>query len=192
MAATVNVQEGNGASVSWTTKTAIRFCTKDENNPLLTYPIPIPSSSFNYSYWKSIVLDLSGSFTKINNVRFYSDGSIGWNFGTGGGLFVGKRDSGDNGCPTANYQQSAGTEGTTGYEMGNATNGHAYYKGQSTPKVNVNSYTSGSPLTVDSSDHTSAEKTKHVVLQVKVDTQANGASQGSQAAENLTFLYDEI
>jgi hypothetical protein len=189
MAATVNVQEGNGASVSWTTKTSVRFCTSDNNDPGTTYPTPIPSADFNYSYWKSICLALSGSFTKINNVKVYCDGTIGFACGTSGGVFVGLRDSGDNGCPAASYQQSAGSEGVTGYDIGDAGNGHAYYKGQSTPKALLSGYTSGAPLTVDTGDHTSAEVTKHIVLQWKI---ATDATRGLQSAETITWLYDEI
>lgn len=189
MAATVVVKEGNGAGPTWTTKTAVRFCTADSHEPGTDNPIPIPEADNAYSYWKSIALDLSGVFTKINNVRFYSDGTIGWNCGTGGGLFVGQRDAGDHGCPTASYDQATGTEGTTGHEMKDATNGHAYYKAQTAAIKDVATCTSGSPITVDSGDHTSAEKTKHVVLQVKV---ATDATQGEQTDETLTFKYDEI
>lgn len=189
MAATVAVKEANGAGPTWTTKTAIRFCTADAHDPGTDNPIPIPESDFNYSYWKSICLALSDSFTKINNVRFYCDGAIGWNCGTSGGLFVGQRDAGDHGAADGDYEQSAGTEGTTGKEIKDAVNGHDYYKGQTAAVKDVATCTSGSPITVDSGDHTSAERTKHVVLQVKV---ADDATQGEQTDETLTFKYDEI
>ena len=189
MAATVDVQEGNGAGPDWTTKTAIRFCTADNHNPGSDNPIPIPESGFNYSFWKSICLALSGTFTTINNIRFYSDGAIGWNVGTEGELRVGVRDSGDNGCPDGSYDQATGTVGETGHDMEDATNGHAYYKGQTTKSASVADYTSGSPLTVDTTDHTTPERTNHVVLQVKLD---DDATQGEQTDETLTFKYDEV
>jgi len=189
MVATVNVQRMTGSGPTYTTVTTARLRTDDANTADTTNPIPIPTSGFKYSYWASICLDLSGTFTKINNVRHYSDGAIGWNYGTNGQLRRGNRDSGDKGCPVANYQQASGTEGDTGYSIEDATNGHAYYKSQTTPTANVASDTSGSPATIDSGDHTTAEKTKHVVLQVKVDTDA---TQGTQSAETLTFKYDEI
>jgi len=191
MVATVNVQRITGPSGSkvYTTVTSVRLRTDDANTADTTNPIPIPSSSFKYSYWASICLDLSGTFTKINNVRHYSDGTIGWTFGTGGELRRGNRDTGDKGCPDASYQQAAGAVGDTGYSIEDATNGHAYFNGQTTKTVNIQNDVVGSPATIDSGDHTTPEKTKHVVLQVKV---ASDATQGTQTAETLTFKYDEI
>jgi hypothetical protein len=176
MVATVKVQQITGPSGSKTYSditASTRLQTKDQFAPSDTnYPIPIPSSGFKYSYWASICLDLGGTFAKINNVKFWSDGSIGWTFGTGGELRRGKRDSGDQCCPDASYQQAAGTEGDTGYPIEDATNGHAYYKGQGTPTQNVNNDTSGSKCQVDTTDYTSAGKTKHIVLQVKIASDA--------------------
>ena len=164
--------------------------TKDQFAPTDTdYPIPIPTSGFKYSYWVSICLDLTGTFTKINNVRFYSDGAIGWNFGTGGELRRGNRDSGDHWCPDASYEQALGTEGDTGYTIEDVTNGHDYYNAQIAKTANVASDTEASPALIDSIDHTAVGKTKAVVLQCKV---ANDAVQGEQADETLSFKYDEI
>lgn len=189
MAATVDVQELNGSGKTATTITTARFCTSDAYNPGTNYPIPIPSSSYNYSYWKSHCLALSGTFTKINNVKWYTDGAISWSLGTNGEVRVGVRDSGDHGCPDASYQQATGTQGTTGNDIADATNGHSYYKSQTTKTAVVTGYTSGSPLTVDTGDHTTAERTKHVVLQVKV---ASDAEQGAKDAVTFTFKYDEV
>ena len=191
MVATVNVQRitGPAGSKTYTTVTAVRLRTDDANTADTSNPIPIPSSGYNYSYWASICLDLSGTFTQISNIRHYSDGSIGWTFGTGGELRRGNRDSGDHGCPDASYQQASGTAGTTGYAIEDATNGHAYYNTQTTKTANVANDTSGSPAIIDSSTYTAAGKTKHIVLQVKV---ASDATQGTQSAETLSFKYDEI
>jgi len=191
MVATVNVQRitGPAGSKTYTNVTAVRLRTDDANTADATNPIPIPTSGYNYSYWASICLDISGTFTQISNIRHYSDGSIGWTFGTGGELRRGNRDSGDVGCPDASYQQASGTPGTTGYAIEDATNGHAYYKTQTTPTKNIANDTSSNPAVVDSSTYTAAGKTKHIVLQVKV---ASDATQGTQSAEVLTFIYDEI
>jgi len=189
MVATVEVQEGNGDPVTWTTITSARLCTSDTYNPGTNYPIPIPTSGFNYSYWKHIRLYFSGTFTQISNIRFYSDGSIDWTFGTNGELRRGNRDTAPHGCPEANYQQATGTEGTTGYAIEDTTNGHAYYNGQTTPTANVANDTSASPALIDDNTYTAAGGSYAVVLQVKVDTDA---TQGQQSAETLTFLYDEI
>ncbi|MCW4016817.1 MAG: hypothetical protein NWF06_10640 [Candidatus Bathyarchaeota archaeon] len=196
MVATVNVQQtvggSDGSPASYNNVTAsTRLQTKDQFAPADTsYPISIPSSDFNYSYWIHVCLDLSGTFTQINNVRFCSDGAIGWNFGTGGELRRGNRDSGDHGCAMpSEYEVATGTEADTGDSIEDATNGHSYYNSQTTPTADVASDTEGSPAIIDSTDHTSAEKTKAVVLQCKV---ANDAVQGEQADETLSFKYDEI
>lgn len=193
MVATVVVKEMNGSPVVYTTvdngSNKARYKTKDEVASDLNYPCVIPTSSYNYSFWKSHCLDISGTFTRVNNVRWYTDGTIGWTFGTGGGVFVGQRDAGDHGCPVANYQQATGVEGTTGHEIKDPTNGHAYYKGQTAPLANAQTFTSVSPCTIDTGNHDVAEKTKAVVTQLKLDTDA---IQGVQPAETFTFMYDEI
>jgi len=155
--------------------TSTRLQTKDQFAPNDTsYPIPIPTSGYNYSYWIHAYLKITGgTFTKINNIKFWSDGAIGWNFGTNGELRIGNRDSGDIGCPMdTEYDLATGTEGTTGDSIEDGTNGHDYYNGQTTPTKNVEDWTSSSKATVDSTDHTTAEKCKAAVLQVKVASDA--------------------
>jgi hypothetical protein len=194
MVATVNVEEGNGASPTWTVITQGRYCTRDSYNPGLNDPCVVPTSSFNYSYWKSHRIAFSGTFTQINNIRWYTGGTIktDWALGTGGKLLVGIKSTGDNGCPTGSYDQAAGTQGTTGYDMDDTTNGHTYYKtgtsNHSAP-ADADTYVSGSPLTVDSNTYTSADASYHVVTQVKIFTDA---TQGDKANTTLTFRYDEI
>ncbi len=196
MVATVNVQQAVGGSDGSpgsynNIATNTRLQTKDQFAPADTsHPIPIPTSGFKYSYWIHICLDLNGTFTKINNIRFYSDGTLGWNFGTGGELRRGNRDSGDQGCPMpTEYDLATGTEGDTGHSIEDGPNGHGYYNAQSTPTASVAGDTEASQALIDSTDHTSAEKTKAVVLQCRV---ANDAVQGEQADETLSFKYDEI
>ena len=191
MAATVDVQEGNGSAVTWTTITSARFCTTDSYNPGTNYPCVIPTSGYNYSYWKHHCLNLSGTFTQISNIRFRCDGSIDWTLGTYGELRVGYRGTNGepHGCPEANYNMATGTEGTTGHSIEDPTNGHSYYNGESPATRNIENFVSGSELTVDNNTYTSAGRTYSVVLQVKIDTDA---TQGEQADEVLTWLYDEI
>jgi len=201
MAATVKVYQlckgadgGAGAEENEIT-TSTRLQTKDQFVPTDTsFPIPIPTSGFKYSYWIHVYLKITvAPSVKINNIRFYSDGAIGWNFGTGGELRRGNRDTGDIGCPMdSEYDVATGTEGDTGHTIEDGTNGHDYYNAQTIKTKNVKDDTVGSPATVDSSDHTTTGKCKAVVLQVKVDTAANGAVQGEQTDETLTFKYDEI
>ena len=106
MAATMSVQELNGAGPTATTVTTIRFCTTDAYAPALTYPIPIPTSGFNYSYWKTINLAITNIGTKINNVRFYCDGTIGFAYGSGGLLRIGIKSTGDNGITSRQLSYS--------------------------------------------------------------------------------------
>lgn len=197
MVATVGVYQATGGSDGSPADeneitTSTRLQTKDQFAPTdTTYPIPIPTADFNYSYWTHIYLKITvAPSVKINNIRFYSDGAIGWNYGTGGELRRGNRDSGDHGCPMdTEYDVATGTEGTTGHSIEDGSNGHGYYNAQTAKTADVASDTEGSPATIDSTDHTTTGKCKAVVLQVKVDTDA---VQGEQTDETLSFKYDEI
>ena len=197
MVAIVGVYQANGGSdgapsIENEITSSTRLQTKDQFDPNDTsYPIPIPTSGYNYSYWIHVYLKITGgTFTKINNVKFWSDGSISWTFGTDGELRVGNRDSGDIGCPMdTEYDVATGTEGTTGDAIEDAANGHDYYNGQTTPTRSVTYWTSSNKATVDSTDHTTTGKCKAVVLQVRV---SSDATQGEQPDETLYFSYDEI
>lgn len=200
MVATVGVYQATGGTdgtpgAENEIATSTRLQTKDQFViDDTSYPIPIPTSDFNYSYWIHVYLKITGgTFTKINNIKFWSDGTIGWDFGTGGELRVGNRDTGDIGCPMdTEYDLATGTEGTTGDTIEHATNGHGYYLGQTTKTKDVEDWPPGTKAIVDSTDHEAQGKCKAVVLQVKVDTAANGAVQGEQTDETLYFSYDEI
>jgi hypothetical protein len=206
MAATVVVQEVTGAKGSKTFTTIsnrVRLFTADQatdqGTPQITYPVPIHASgvgNFYYSYWKHVCLGITGTFTKIDNIRHYSDGAIGWNYGTGGQLRRGNRDSGDIGVGvdtdnshSDDYEQAAGTQGTTGYTIENVSNGHDFYNTQTTPTANIASDLVGAPAVIDSAGETAAGKSKAVLLQVKVD---GDATSGVQTAETLTWKYDII
>jgi hypothetical protein len=203
MAATIVVQEITGAAGSMTFTTItnrVRLFTADQatsqSTAQITYPVPIPTSGYNYSYWKHVCLDISGSFTKVDNIRHYSDGAIGWHYGSGGCLYMGNLDSGQVGCGvdennshTNNYVQATGTAGTTG---DNLANNHTFYSGQTTKTVNLSLTNAASPANVDFTGETTAGKSLAIALQVKVDTAANGATSGVQTAETMTWKYDVI
>ena len=196
MVATVTVHEWNGAGAppDSTEISAARLCTKDMYNPVATYPCVIPASGLYYSYWKHICLNLAGSFTTINNVRIYTDGAEAWTLGTDGKIIIGQKDDGDDGddghgCPIGDYEQSAGTEGTTGYELKDGSNGHDYYKSETDPVLDLFGFSSGSTCLVDNTDHSSAEDTKAAVIQAVID---DDATQDTMTAETITFVYDEI
>lgn len=189
--ATVEVKQLTGIGPTATAVTTPRLSTSDSAAPGSANPIPIAASGLRRSYWMSLQLTITAinQATLLNNHKFYSDGTIGWALGTDGKLVIGLRDSGDDGCPAASYDQASGTEGTTGDDMADATDGHAYYKGQTTPTGLVSACTSASPLTVDSGDHTAAEAFKHCVLQAVVD---DDAVRGAKTAESLSFQWDEV
>ena len=185
---------GTNGSPSWTALpggggTSFRFHTSTSVSEDLTNPIPIPDAGFNYSFWVSITLHIAGTYTQINNIRHYSDGTIGWNLGTGGQLSCGNDDdgSGGKGISDANYRVPTGTQGTSGDEV--VANHPTVDIAQ-----NIESFTAGSPLTVDTTNYGPNQdvRTKHIVLQPKVDTLANGALQGVTGSESLTWIADEI
>ena len=199
MAATVTIRQAYGGSdgspgseSSDLTSASTRLQTQDTFAPTdETSPIPIPTSGFKYSYWIHVYLKIeTAPSVKINNIRHYSDGTIGWNYGTSGELRRGNRDAGDKGCPMdTEYDLATGTPQDTGDEIENVTTGHGYYNAQTTKTANIASDTVGSPATIDSTDHTTTGKSKAIVMQVKVDTDA---SPGEQTDEPLTWKYDEI
>jgi len=191
MAATATVQEGNGAGPTWTDYTVpFRFCTTDDDAPGSNYPCIIPSSGFNYSYWKNHRLKFVGITGSVTNVKWYCTGNPSWGLGTSGEVRIGTRDSGDGGCPTGSYDQASGTEYTTGDDLEAQ---HSYYSGQTNKSDPVGTYLTGSRFPV----HTAAitgdpDYTNHVVLQVKIDTAGNGASAGEKSDVTFTFAYDEV
>jgi hypothetical protein len=175
----------------------LRLQLQDAFSPSdITHPIPIPTAGYNYSFWAHVYLKITvAPSTSITNIRIYSDGAISWNNAI---LHCGKRDSGDNGCPmggqsgTTQYQQSVIDAGNadSGYAIGRTTYGHAYYRTQGTPIVDIAGYTSGAPLTLDNTNtYTTTGVTKSAALQVQVPT---NAVQGAQSSETLTFMYNEI
>jgi len=190
MAATVAVEFWNGGSAGSPSKTeddSLRFRSDDAFGTRdATNPCVIPSSGTNYSYWGHVALAISGSYTQIDNVRHYSDGTIPWTLGTGGGVFRGNKDTGDNGVADGSYEKAGGVSGTTGSEL---AADYTWYSGEGTSIANVTSDTSGSPATIDTSTITGDDSSKAIVLQAVI---FNDATQGAQAAETLTWLYDEI
>lgn len=194
MAATMDIYFDNGGSdtsPALNTDTDplgppnIRFKTADDATIDTANPIPVPAAGTNYSFWKQMYLfcaDPDGN--TIDNVKFYSDGAIG--FGTGITLMVGDETPTKNSGSDAGYEVATGTPGTTGNEMVAA---HAGLTGS----TDAASLTSGSPLTVSISEagsviNLASETSDYVILQVNV---ATTASAGLTSSETLTFQYDE-
>lgn len=174
MAATLSIKEANGATPTNSTITNARFCTEDSSNPGTSNPMVKPDAGNNYSYWKHIFLNADTSPSSIiNNVKFYTDGTIGW---TGVTLNVSE---------VTNYDQATGTEGTTGDE---ASANHL-----DTPTmVDASTYTSASPLSITGSINnpdTGKINTGYLLMQATVDT---GAGAGALNTETMTYRYDEV
>lgn len=151
-------------------------------------PVVIPGAGFGYSFYKHICLSIDGgAFSQVDNVQMWCDGTIGWTLGTGGLLLVGTRDAGDHGCPEASYDQAQG-DGTYGYAIDVAVNGHPYYNAQTIGVQDIENFHSGAKMAVDTGAHTIAENTKGFVVQAKVDTDA---TQGEQTDETIQISYDE-
>ena len=162
----------------------IRFKTADDAVIDANNPIPIPAGADNRSFWKHIFLQATGgTFTQIDNVQFYTDGT---GFGTGITVNVGNETPTKNSASTAGYDQATGTVGTTGDELTT----HSIV----TAKTDAFSFTSGTPKAVSISEagaiiDASGETTNYIVCQMDV---ANTASPGDLADETWTFQYDEI
>ena len=176
MAATVYIYEYYGAGPSTQNVTSVntRFMTSDGYSASdTTYPLVKPEpAGTNYSYWKHFALyaNTSPSGT-INNVKWYTDGTISW---TGITVKAGT---------VATYDQATGTQGTTGDE---ANSGHS----QTPTMTTATTYTSASPLSVTGSisNPSTGIITNYVVLQAWV---ADTAVAGTVATETVTWRYDE-
>jgi hypothetical protein len=187
---TVNVEFWSGGSAGSPTKTnasTYRYRTDDDPDTIdNTNPCVIPDSGLNYSFWRHIALNWSGTYDEISNFRLYTDGTLFSGLGTDGEVQRGNRDSGDQGCPEASYEPATGTVGTTGDDL--AAN-HPYYSGQTTSVANLANATSGSPITIDSSTYTTDGSSYALVDQVVIDTDA---SSGTKSSETYTWQFDVI
>jgi len=185
----VFVETGPNATPVETDTTAlgppnIRFKTADDSTIDANNPIPIPASGTKRSFWKHIFLKaISGSFTQIDNVKFFTDGT---GFGTGIVVNVGDETPTKNSGSTAGYDQATGTVGDDGDELTTHTN--------ITTKTDAFTFNSTTPKTVSISESgaiidATGETTNYVVGQMDV---ASTAGPGDLPNETWTFQYDEI
>lgn len=161
----------------------LRFKDADNNTVDSNDPIPIPGAGTYYSRWKHIFLYCSAinDATQIDNVKFYTSGSLNW--GTGVDVQVGNQTPTHNSGSTAGYDESD----TDNQEL---VANHANI----TTKANVNTKTSGSPLSVSISEASNiidatGESSDYIVLQMDV---GSTASPGDISDQTLTIQYDEI
>lgn len=184
MTATVSIRRwtGSAGAPTKTDITAINTRANAEDNHSTagtTNPVRIPTAGTNYSYWVSTRLSVDGgTFTLINNLRWYSDGAN--NLGTGVGMNVAKASTGAN----AGYRQASGTAGTTGDEL-NGTN----HTGLDEAVASAFTFTSGSPKGLNGSASGTGDLGDFVVYQITVGT---SAGPGATGTETLTWVYDEV
>lgn len=167
MPATVSIKELNGSGAgSANTVTNVRFCTADSYNPGSSNTLLKPAAGTNRSYLKTTYLNADTSPTGvINNVKWYTDGTIGW---TGCTLYAGTTDT---------YTEATGTPSVTGDDSAVATTA-------------ASTYTSASPLSVTGSisNPSTGKITDYVILQLDIST---SATTGTLSTETITWKYDE-
>ena len=188
MVASTGIYEITGPANApvYTQLTSARYSLSDNVTPGINNPLVIPSSDFNFSYWKHHVLNFTGTFTQINNIRWYTDGGIGFNFGTSGKLTVAMMSGGAVGAPISNGYVNASGSSTTGVWT---MSGHSYYLANVSGKIgNASDFTVSLPLTIDSTNYATSGYSKALVTQIAID---DDATQGTQTAETATFIYDE-
>jgi hypothetical protein len=162
MAATVIVNEKNGAGETATDKTSgtVRFKVADNATVDLNDPITIPVAGSTISFEKIVRLNATGTFTQIDNVNFYMDGAN--SFGTGVGVL---------------YK----TEATFGTPI---------QPGDTTGFTDIFAATSGSPVTLNAGTVTgTGDFGEYLTMIMEVQSTA---AQGTLTAETLTFSWDEI
>ena len=160
----------------------LRFKTADNNTIDKVDEILIPSSGVNRSYWKHVYLKVVGGiFSRINNVKFYTDGT---NYGSGITINVG------NETPTkdSGYVIANGARGTTGDEM------VASHGGISGKTEIFGNYTSGSPKSISISESGSLmdsvnETSDYLVFQMDID---NTVTKADLSNKSWTIQYDEV
>ena len=170
MSATYRVDVFHGAGPSagaWPSGGRLHRADTDPTSDGSTTFITVPTSGTNYSWRKSIKLNVTGTPTgSVSNLRFFSDG-VSW--GTGVTCYA---------------------KASASYTQGSASDNTALFDGTA---VDVTTYTSGSPLTINAGTVLSNQSTgygtqDYLVLQVGV---TSSASPGTTSARTLTYRIDE-
>jgi len=162
MAATVIVNEKNGAGETATDKTSgtVRFKLAENATVDLNNPITIPAAGSTISFEKIVRLNATGTFTQIDNVNFYMDGAN--SFGTGVGVL---------------YKTEA-------------TYGTPIQPGDTTGFTDIFAATSGAPQGLNAGTVTgTGDFGEYLTMIMEVQSTA---AQGTLTAETLTFSWDEI
>jgi hypothetical protein len=195
MAEVITIYQLTGSGPTYNEATAIRFCASDTFNPGLTTPCKVPPSGIAQynSYWITLCLHYSGDFSLINNFRLWGPGNIAdtWFPGDKGRMVVGRKDTGDHGFVIgSSYQQAGGTSGVTGYGLkAGAPNGHAQYRTQTIALGDVDDFSEGSPLVIDSTNITATGYSKAFCLQTECYPEAG---HGEMTPVTLVLAVDVV
>ncbi len=168
-----------------------RFCTDDTAEPGLINPCKIPSAPDIYHpFRKSFGAHFSGDFNQVTNLTVNGDGNFADDWGldaaNGGRVVIGKRDTGDNGCPLDQYVVATGQIGITGHSIGDPVNGHPYYKSQSIPVRNFDDCTPNNPHLIDSGPYTSEFYSKMWVMSADI---VSTSAYGAKSPKSITLGY---
>ena len=166
MAATVQIQEINGAGATATDKTSgtIRFKNADNSTVDTVNPMVKPTSGTDWSYKKWLAFNVTaGTYTSITNIKTYSDGSNGW---TGIKLFAKSA--------TSTYSTPAEETATTGY-------------------LDFFGYTANGALTVGGAGGATYSSTgiKGNYIEMAMEVYST-AGAGTLAGETMTWSWDEV
>lgn len=167
----------------------IRFKTIDDNdmssNGKLLGTIDIPSNGTNSSFWKHIYLKVvGGSFTRIDNVKFYTDGS---SFGNGITTYIGTELPTHNSASNSGYVKATGTPNISGDDLLNHSSINT--------KTNVFIFTSNTPKNITISENGGVisnvdESTNYIVAQM--DVASNVSLKGDLTDKTWYFIFDEL
>ena len=175
MAATVLIEELNGAGETATDKTAgvVRFKNADNASVDTADPLVIPTSNREYSFEKFLRLNFTvAPDTEITNLEVYLDGAKGWEALVKLWYRI-----------IAAYTTPA---------VPTETNDPPEIPVGGTPVAAADAFglTSGAPGDLGAGPHTgTGQKGSYIDLVLEVEI---AATQGTLATETLTFRFDEI
>ena len=175
MAATVLIEELNGAGETATDKTSgtVRYKNADDAVVDTANPLIIPTSNREYSFEKFLRLRFTvAPDTEITNLEAYTDGAS-WPQAQVKGWYV---------IEAAYTTPAVPTETNDPPQMP--------VGGTPVAAVDLFALTSGAPADLGAGPHTgTGQKGSYLVTCMEVEI---GATQGTQPTETLTFRFDEI
>jgi hypothetical protein len=181
MAATVVINEWNGNSTKTDkTSSTVRFKSADNATVDTNNPLSIPASGQTYSYEKWLRLAITGTppSQRINNLKFYTDGSNGYDSGSG---FV------------KLWGEVAASGAFRSAEAAVAANSIPLGGSGSLTMTNAFTYTANGALSLSSAAETFSGSGVDIGLFVVAVMEIEpSATQGTLTAETGTFSYDEI